>query len=109
MRIPQLTNGAFVDRTIVRLGGAGRLQDSALRSEFERAYRTPGVKYLGAACALGTFAVLCYYLLDVVHGGLPWIGGVQTIRLSLAAACALVTALCWVNVDIATRYYGLIF
>jgi signal transduction histidine kinase/ActR/RegA family two-component response regulator len=67
------------------------------------------VKYLGAACALGTFAVLCYYLLDAVHGGLPWIGGVQTIRLSLAAACALVIALCWVNVDIATRHYGLIF
>lgn len=98
-----------MDKMVVRLGAAERIRDSALRSEFERAYRTPGVKYLGAACALGTFAVLSYYLLDVVHAGMPWIGGVQTIRLSLAAACALVTALCWVNLEIATRYYGAIF
>lgn len=96
-------------RTIARLAAAGSVEDIALRSEFERAYRTPGVKYLGAACTLGACAVLSYYLLDVFHTGLPWTGGAQTVRLSLAAMCALVAALCWANIDIATRYYGPIF
>jgi signal transduction histidine kinase/AmiR/NasT family two-component response regulator len=98
-----------VDRTIVGLVGAGRAKDSALRTEFERTYRMPGAKYLGAACAFGTCAVISYYLLDIAHAGLPWTGGVQTVRLLLAATCALVAALCLVSVDIATRYYGRVF
>jgi signal transduction histidine kinase/CheY-like chemotaxis protein len=85
------------------------MQESALRSEFEQAYRVPGVKHLGAACALGSFAILSFYLLDVLQAGLPLIGGVQTVRLLLAAACATVTAFCWMNVSAATRYYGPVF
>ena len=56
-----------MERTIGRFTATGVVEDGALRSEFERAYRTPGVKYLGAACALGTCAVLIYYFLDVFY------------------------------------------
>jgi len=98
-----------VDRTLVRLGTASRVRDSAVRREFERAYRTPGVKYLGAASALATCAILSYYLLDAIHADLPWLGGVQTARVLVAGTCALIAALCWTKVDTATRYYGPIF
>ena len=67
------------------------------------------MKYLGAACALGTCAVLSYYLLDVFHAGFPWTGGAQTVRIFLASTCVLVAAFCFANVSRATRYYGPIF
>jgi signal transduction histidine kinase/CheY-like chemotaxis protein len=98
-----------VDRTIIRQDAAGKSKDRALRNDFERAYRTPGVKYLGAACALGTCAVLSYYLLDVFHAGFPWTGGAQTVRIFLASMCAAVASLCFANVSRATQFYGLIF
>ena len=72
----------LVDRTIVHPGAAGSVKDRALRRAFERAYRIPGVKYLGAACALGTCAVTSYYLLDVFHAGFPWTGGAQQLDFS---------------------------
>ena len=87
----------------------GKLKNRALRQDFDRAYRTPGVTYLGAATALATCAILSYYLLDVVHADQPWFGGAQTVRLLLATACVAVAALCWTNTETATRYYGLIF
>jgi len=87
-----------VDRTISWPEAVGKLKDRALRKDFERAYRTPGVKYMGAACALGACAVLSYYLLDVLHGGLPWTGGPQTLRTFLAGTCALVASLSFANV-----------
>jgi len=98
-----------VDVKILRRGGASRPKDSGLRSEFERGYRTPGVKYLAAASALASCAILSYYLLDALHGDQPWIGGAQTIRLTVAAACLLVALVCWTNADAATRHYASIF
>ena len=103
-----VSEGKVVKRTISRLVAAKELKDTALRRDFEQAYRTPGVKYMGAGCILGACTVLSYYLLDVFHTGLPWIGGAQTVRLIMATTCALVAALCFANVDTATRYYGLI-
>lgn len=96
-------------RTIVGLSVASRVKDSELRSEFESAYRTPGVKYLGAAAAIAVCATLSYYLLDALHADLPWLGGAQTIRLALIIFCGFVAALCWKNRGIAIRYYGLGF
>lgn len=98
-----------MDTSILRLGKAETIPRSALRSEFERAYRIPGVKYLTAACALGSCAVLSYYVLDVVHTGLPLTGGAQSIRLALAIACGLMAGLCWLNIEVATRYYAPLF
>src|SRR4051812_39304288 len=101
--------GAFVERTIVRLGAAGRIEESALRTEFESAYRKPGVKYLGAAAAVATCASLCYYFLEASRADSPWLGGVQTLRLLLAATCALIAVLCWTKRHAASRYYGPVF
>lgn len=93
----------------MRLGATSKVKNGALRTEFQCAYRTPGVKYMGAACGLGACAVLSYYLLDVVHTGMPLTGGAQNARIFLASACALVAALCFANVDRAARHYGIIF
>ena len=65
-----------------------RADDAGLLSRFEQVYRKPGIRYLAGACALGCVAFLGYYLLDVAHRGLPWIGGAQTLRLALAALSA---------------------
>jgi hypothetical protein len=87
-----------------RLTGFEELEENTLRREFERAYRTPGVKHLGAATALGTCAILSYYFLDVFYAGLPWIGGAQTVRLALPTLCASVALMCWANIELAARY-----
>ena len=84
-----------MDLAIMHSEAAGKLRNSLLRKDFERAYRTPGVKYMGAACALGACAVLSYYLLDVFHTRSPWTGGAQTVRIFLASTCALVATLCF--------------
>jgi len=98
----------IVSRT-TRLEATGKLKDPALRRDFETAYRTPGVKHLGAACALGASAVLIYYLFDVLQAGTPWTGGAQTVRIVLASMCASVALLCFAKTNKVTRYYVPIF
>lgn len=83
--------------------------DPVLLRRFEHVYRKPGVRYLAAACALGCCAFLGYYLLDVAHRGLPWIGGAQSLRLLLAALSAAAAVFAWRRSDLATRYYGVLF
>jgi signal transduction histidine kinase/ActR/RegA family two-component response regulator len=102
-------SGDLVDLKVLRDGRTSRPTDRALRAEFERAYRTPGVKYLAAASALASCVILSYYLLDAVHADQPWIGGAQTVRLTVAATCLLVALVCWTNVDAATRHYAPVF
>jgi len=82
---------------------------AALFDRFEQVYRKPGVRYLAAACALGCCAFVGYYLLDIAHRGLPWIGGAQNLRLFLAALSAAVALVAWHRPDIATRHYGPLF
>jgi hypothetical protein len=80
-----------------------------LLGRFEIAYRKPGVKYMGAACTMGLCTIIGFYLLDIVHTGLPWIGGVQTFRLFLAGLCVVVATVSWADAAFATRYYGQLF
>jgi len=92
----------------VSLAGTPR-RDRPAASEFELAYRAPGIRYLGAACALGSTAVLIYYLLDGIYHGVSWFGGAQNTRLALGAACAIVALLCWRRGAEMARYYPLLF
>lgn len=86
-----------------------RAHEQALRQEFEVLYRAPGVKSLSAACALGDLAILAFYVLDLVHTRMPWIGGAQTLRLNLAGFCAAISAICLFQPRIASRYYPFLF
>jgi signal transduction histidine kinase/CheY-like chemotaxis protein len=81
----------------------------ALRAEFWEAYQRPGVRYIAVACLLGGATALAYYSIEAVSANLPWMGGPQSLRLSLVAIYVLIAFFCWSRPVSATRHYSLLF
>lgn len=78
----------------------------ALVGEFRDVYRKPGPKYLAVACLFGCASAVAYYVIDFLGGTQGLIGGAQTFRVTLAAACLLVAYVCWMRTGVAIRHYA---
>ncbi len=80
-----------------------------LEAEFRESYRGSGTWYLGLICLFGGLAPLAFYVIDALSGQQQWSGGAQSLRLLLAATYLLLTAFCWINANLATRHYPVLF
>ncbi len=80
-----------------------------LQAEFRTLYRAPGARNLGVVGLFAGFGPLAFYLVDAISSEQPWIGGAQTLRLSLVVPYLALSALCWLRPQVATRNYAWLF
>ncbi len=77
-----------------------------LEAEFRAQYQAAGPKLLAWGFGVGVLVFLAFYLLDLVTGAKPWVGGIQTSRLLIMGA--LVALITWLvqRTELAMRWYS---
>lgn len=56
-----------------------------LNEQFRRRYQEPGISFIVWGCGLTALVFGAFYILDVSSNVLPWLGGVQSLRLFIVA------------------------
>ncbi len=85
-----------------------RFLSPRLNEQFRHRYQQPGVSFIVWGCALTGLIYAAFYILDVVSGVLPLVGGVQTLRIVIVASFFCVVVAANAHREFFTRHYTLI-
>lgn len=84
------------------------IHDPQLNSEFKASYEKLGAKWLGVPCAFAAATLLVFYFIDTFSGRQPWVGGVQNLRLILAALFISFNVFIVLHKDYTHRNYSML-
>ncbi len=79
--------------------------EAELDAEFKASYQKIGASYLCYAAGFAAFTVLVFYLIDALSGRLPWISGVQAVRLGLGSLFLASTLFFFTHRAFTERHY----
>lgn len=86
-----------------------RFLSPKLNEQFKRRYQEPGVSFMVWGCGLTSLVFGAFYVLDVISGVLPLLGGVQTLRICIVAVLLSIVVLASTAYrEHLTRHYTLI-